>query len=202
MALLFIRHGQTVFNADRIVQFPDTPLSPVGLRQAEQLGRCLGQRQITAVLSSDYARARRTAEEVAKHCAADLHEVTELRERNFGEIRGQKYADLQDEDIFAADYIPPGGEAWPIFDRRVDLAWSKILSMAAQCSHHLAVVTHGLVLKSLFQRVVHLPQHVNGIDEVVANASITEVESTPPWRVRSFAATDHLDPLENSTTPA
>lgn len=193
MALLLIRHGETDLNTARVVQFPDTPLGTQGLGQAEHLGLSLAERPIGQVLTSDYTRAQMTAERVAQHVGVEIEECIHLRERNFGDLRGTAYDDLGDVDIFGPDYHPPGGESWPEFHQRVDQAWSVITSKARETSGDLAVITHGLVLRSLFERKLDLGSIVLEDDLVVANTSVTEVEPEPPWRVVDLAGTQHLD---------
>jgi len=192
MTLLLIRHGETNMNTDRVVQFPDTPLGDHGLRQADQLGRSLRGRSIARVLTSDYTRARTTAEHVSRHTGAELVETPHLRERNFGDIRGTSYADLGELDIFAPHYTPPGGESWTVFNERVDTAWAEVIKHAAGLAGDLVIVTHGLVLRSLFQRTLDLSGHAVEDDVVVANTSVTSVEREPPWRVRELASVAHL----------
>ncbi len=57
MPIFLIRHGETLGNASGTVQLPDSPLSPRGLAQAERLARRLQSERISAILSSDFARA-------------------------------------------------------------------------------------------------------------------------------------------------
>lgn len=193
MAILLIRHGETDLNASRVVQFPDTPLGQNGLSQADQLGRALSQRSIGNILSSDYARARMTAEKIHQHCGVPLIENEHLRERNFGDLRGQAYDDLGEVDILANDFNPPGGETWNEFHARVDSAWEFILTQAERISDDIAVVTHGLVLRSLLGRILDTGDHVVDAELVVANTSVTEVSPLSPWSVHRLAAVDHLE---------
>ena len=193
MAVLLIRHGETALNAARVVQFPDTPLGDYGKRQAEQLGLSLTTRRVDLVLTSDYQRARTTAETVAGHVGASLIESTHLRERNFGEIRGRAYSEFRDVDIFDPDYLPPGGESWQVFNARVDMAWDEVIGHAQAIAGDLAVITHGLVLRSLLERKLDLSDHVNESEWVVANTSVTIVDRDPPWRVLELASVEHLD---------
>jgi probable phosphoglycerate mutase len=193
MALLLIRHGETDLNAAQVVQFPETPLGDHGLLQAEQLGQSLTRRSVERVLTSDYQRARTTAECVAQHTGANLIESTQLRERNFGEIRGKPYTDFGDLDIFALDYEPPGGESWEDFHTRVDIAWNEVTFHAQALSGDLAVVTHGLVLRSLLERRLDVSDHTLGTDLVVANTSVTIVDGDPPWHVVELASVEHLE---------
>ena len=125
MAILLIRHGETPGNRDRIIQFPDTPLSDRGLAQAERLGRRLASERIAEIWVSDHARAHMTAEAVGRTTGAPLRVDAELAERNLGALRGRRYADL-DFDPFAPDYAPPEGESWSTFHARVDRVWERI----------------------------------------------------------------------------
>jgi len=201
MAVLLIRHGETDLNTNRVVQFPDTPLGAHGLHQAERLGASLRGRAIGLVLTSDYARAKTTADTVARHTGAELVVCEHLRERNFGDIRGTPYAELGDLDIYAPHYTPPGGESWEEFDARVDRAWEQVLERAARMSDDLAVVTHGLVLRSLFHRTLDLNGHVVEPNVVVANTAVTTVEHAPPWRVIELGSIAHLDDDSRDAAP-
>ena len=111
----------------------------------------------------------------------------DLAERNFGDVRGTPYAEL-DTDIFGPGYEPPGGETWAAFHARVDAAWSRVLRAAAATHGHLAVVTHGLVCEALLQR------HLGGAEADAgrwANTAVTIVE--PPATLRLLACAIHLD---------
>jgi probable phosphoglycerate mutase len=202
MALLLIRHGETDLNAARVVQFPHTPLGDNGLSQAEQLGLSLRTRTIDLILTSDYTRARMTAERVAQHVGAELTESAFLRERNFGDIRGTAYDELGDIDIFAPEFSPPGGESWDVFHSRVDQAWEEVTARAQALSGDLVVITHGLVLRSLFERILDVSTHEIESDMVVANTSVTVVDHGPPWQVVELASVAHLSDGPNDVAPA
>ena len=193
--LFLIRHGETEGNALRIVQHPHVPLSPRGLVQAERLARRLAAEGIARIVASDYARAVTTAEHLQRATGAPLVIEPLLRERNFGDLRGRPYAELG-FDMFEPDYAPPNGETWPMFHERVDRAWAKVQELAAATSDgSLAVVTHGLVCRSLAAR------HLILGDGVVAperweNTSLTIVDWPAPWRVRLLNCVAHLDGLD------
>ena len=193
--VFLIRHGETEGNALRIVQHPHVPLSPRGLVQAERLARRLAAEGIARIVASDYARAVTTAEHLQRATGAPLVIEPLLRERNFGDLRGRPYAELG-FDMFEPDYAPPNGETWPMFHERVDRAWAKVQELAAATSDgSLAVVTHGLVCRSLAAR------HLILGDGVVAperweNTSLTIVDWPAPWRVRLLNCVTHLDGLD------
>ena len=194
--IFLIRHGETVGNASRIVQLPDSPLSPRGLAQAERLARRLAAEGVARIVSSDFARAVTTAQALQHATGAPLSYEPLLEERNFGDLRGRAYADLG-FDMFEPDYAPPNGESWPVFHARVDRAWERVQELAAVTDGNLAVVTHGLVCRSLAGRHLILPNGETA-PERWENTSVTIVECPAPWRVRRLNCIAHLDHLETS----
>jgi probable phosphoglycerate mutase len=196
--IFLIRHGETVGNASRIVQLPDSPLSPRGVAQAERLARRLASEGVARILSSDLARAATTAEILKLATGVPLTFEPLLHERNFGDLRGTPYAALG-FDMFEPDYAPPNGETWPVFHARVDRAWARVQALADATGGHLAVVTHGLVCRSLAARHLALPDGVS-VPERWENTSVTIVEGPAPWRVQRLNCIAHLDDLD--ATPA
>lgn len=191
MSIFLIRHGETLGNASGIVQLPDSPLSRRGLAQAERLARRLERENITAIVSSDFVRAATTAEHLRRATGAPIRYDPALQERNFGDIRGTRRSELG-FDMFAPDYAPPNGETWDTFHARVDRAWALVQEAAAAAGGHLAVVTHGLVCRSLASRHLILPQG----QEVPArweNTGLTIVDHPTPWHVRLLNSIAHLD---------
>jgi 2,3-bisphosphoglycerate-dependent phosphoglycerate mutase len=199
MAIFLIRHGETVGNAARIVQVADSPLSPRGRAQAERLARRLAPEGIARIVSSDLARAAATAECLARVTGAAVLFEPLLQERNFGHLRGTPYADMA-FDMFAPDYAPPGGESWPDFHARVDEAWRRVQAVAAATEGHLAVVTHGLVCRSLAARHLVLPAGETA-PERWENTSLTIVSWPAPCRVHLLNCCAHLQGLGAAPDP-
>ena len=193
MAIFLIRHGETLGNATRTVQHPDIGLSPRGLEQAERLATRLEREGITAILASDYARAAQTAAQLGRVTGVAVRHEPLLRERNFGDIRGTPYADLG-FDMFAPAYAPPNGETWEVFHARVDRAWEVVRAAVGPDAVHLAVVTHGLVCRSLAARHLLLPEGAV-VPERWENTAVTVVDVPAPWRVRRLNCIAHLGGL-------
>ena len=191
MAILLIRHGETPLNAKRVIQWPDTPLSERGQKQAAAVGERLAAAPLALVLASDYQRAYATAKAVSSANGAPLEMETSLRERHFGDLRGQAIEELA-QDPFAPDYAPPGGESWDEFHERARRAWTEVVIRAEEVDGDVAVVTHGLVLRSLCQYVLELAEHVSFAGAGFANTSLTHVDG-PPWKVQLLACDVHLD---------
>ena len=197
MSILLVRHGETPANAARVLQLPDTPLSDRGLVQVERLAERLAELGVAAIVASDYARARVTAERVQAATHAPLELWPELRERHFGELRGRSYAEIG-VDVFAPDYAPPGGESWQSFHERVARAWQSVRVRAAELNGNLAVISHGLVCRSVVERLI--PREAGAeVPEIWANTSLTVIAQRPPHEIALLNCSAHLAGLE---TPA
>jgi 2,3-bisphosphoglycerate-dependent phosphoglycerate mutase len=191
MTLFLIRHAETNANAARIVQTPDMPLSERGVAQSERLAQRLSNEGVALILSSDYERAAHTARSIALSTRAPLEYEADLRERNYGDLRGRAYAEI-DVDIFAPDYAPPHGETWSEFLVRVARAWGRIRERLTRLDGALAVVTHGLVCSALVEQHLRLERAPSAIARGFGNASLTIVESVQPFTVRLLNCCAHV----------
>jgi probable phosphoglycerate mutase len=197
MAIYLVRHGETAGNAERVVQRPEVPLSPKGIEQARRLARRLAGEGIAEILSSDLRRAVMTAEAVGETTGAPVRFEALLQERNFGDLRGTPYAEIG-FDFFAPGYKPPGGESWERFEARMDEAWALIERAAEGCHGNLAVITHGLVCRSVVARRTKLPEGAEHDAHGFGwrNTSVTILDGPAPWRVRLLNCSAHLDEAE------
>lgn len=202
--ILVIRHGETPSNAARIFQTPETPLSDRGAAQADCLANRLAKFPIGLVLASDLERAHQTARAVVAASGARLELEPLLHERNFGDLRGTAYADVEG-DAFASGYAPPGGESWEQFYERADRAWDAVLAAAARCQGDLAVVTHGLVCGAFLDRKLSTDPSTRSPEagaHAFANTSVTIANATEPWLVERAGCVEHLAGLEQAADAA
>jgi probable phosphoglycerate mutase len=94
--LLLVRHGETDWNRDgRWQGGSDTRLNDLGREQAEALAEQLDG-DIGVVYSSDLARARETAEIVARKLGLEVRVDARLRERSFGSWEGLTTAEIEE----------------------------------------------------------------------------------------------------------
>jgi 2,3-bisphosphoglycerate-dependent phosphoglycerate mutase len=197
MTLLLIRHGETAGNAARVLQLEDTPLNAVGRRQAAALAGRIADLAPAALVSSDLPRAWATAQAIAAATGLPVVAMPSLRERDFGALRGQRYDDLGFDPLTMTS-APPDGESAAGFERRVALAFDELLRRCAEAGGALAVVTHGLVLRTLVARHAR-PREPSDRPPLLANASLTIVDASPPHAVMLFGCTRHLDAAAQGT---
>lgn len=191
MSILLIRHGETPSNAARLLQTPDVPLSTLGTGQALALARRLTAAGIARILVSDMPRATMTAEPLALATGAPMVQSALLRERNFGDLRGQPFDSLG-FDPLQMEEAPAGGESMADFNERVERAFAEVLAQHASLDGPLAVITHGLVIRRILQHHVG-NAHGFEIPQRLSNTSVSIFDAAPPHELKLVNCTAHLD---------
>jgi probable phosphoglycerate mutase len=172
MRLLLVRHGQSEWNAGRVLQGQaDVPLSALGREQAAALAVTVAALAPDRAVTSDLVRASATAA-ILGH--PDARPEPALREIDVGVWQGRAIPDLVAENPIdyagwrAGTHRPEGGEDWATFAARVQRA---IRSEAASGgARTLLAVCHGGVIRAALDAFLGLrPQHVLP----VAPASLT-----------------------------
>jgi probable phosphoglycerate mutase len=96
MRVLLIRHGTSTWSAEQRWQgWADPPLSADSVGQAERVAAGLRGLDIRIVVSSDLARARSTAEIIARVAGTQVSIEPALRERNIGLWTGLTAAEVE-----------------------------------------------------------------------------------------------------------
>ncbi|XP_076588926.1 putative fructose-2,6-bisphosphatase TIGAR A [Chaetodon auriga] len=135
--LTLVRHGETQYNKEGLLQGQaiDSPLSEMGLQQAEAAGRYLKDVKFTNVFVSDMLRAQQTAEKIMKHnsSCSGLQMACDplLKEISFGIAEGGRVQDLRDMAKAAGQsfpgFTPPEGETQEQVKERVKEFLEKML---------------------------------------------------------------------------
>jgi alpha-ribazole phosphatase len=166
--LWLVRHGLTSWNVQqRFCGRSDIPLSARGRVQARWLARQLREKTIASIYTSDLARARETAEMIARQCLqpVQVNVSTAWRELDFGAWEGLTYAEIvagfKDQLGFFTDpssYAPPGGESLAHLVQRVQDALATIVcNQDASGKSDVVIVSHGGPLRVLLCRLLDMP---------------------------------------------
>jgi len=156
-----VRHGETAWNREgRWQGHTDVALNDAGRMQAEALARRLAARGISRAHASDLARARETAEIVARLLGLGAVSVDPgLRERGFGCFEGLTREQCQEQfpEVWAnyrglASDPPPGGEHPDHVVLRMREATLKVASAVSPAGASLAV-SHGSAIRLLVRSI-------------------------------------------------
>lgn len=126
--LFLLRHGRSLLpeGRRRFIGSTDLSLSPEGREEASAAGLALEPVPLDRIYSSDLARARRTAEEVARFVKLPVRLDPRLREIHLGsweglEIEAVKKRFPEDYEARGQDFEgfrPPGGESFSDVGKR------------------------------------------------------------------------------------
>lgn len=154
--LTLVRHGQTDWNAARLVQgqSDESRLTERGEEEAREVARSLAGRHFDHVVSSDLERALATASIIAEELALAVVDSPLLRERSFGVLEGLPSTHLVSDatgivgnTMTDPDARPMGGESFRDVVQRADTFIEFV-----DCSwpgSQLLVVTHGGMIRAL-----------------------------------------------------
>jgi broad specificity phosphatase PhoE len=159
--VLIARHPQVRANLEgRFVGTGESPFTPAGEQQCEELAAYIAAWGPTAIQTSPRLRARNVADRVGQLCGVPVHVNDDLAEIDFGAAEGLTFEEAKaagvDIDLLNG---PPesapfrDGETWRSFASRIDAAAENI----EFCGARIAVIAHGGVVRALISHWLGLP---------------------------------------------
>jgi probable phosphoglycerate mutase len=216
--LWIVRHGESAGNVARrqalesghhrieiATRDMDVPLSPLGERQAEALGRWFGgnAEPVDVVLSSPYLRACRTAEVVARVAGWNAPIVADerLREKEFGIIDALTAEGILSQHPDQAGFRKslgkfyhraPGGESWCDVILRLRSVADTLRLEYSDC--RVIIVCHTVVVlcfRYLLEKLTESEILAIDREHNVANCSITsygcdQIDADGKWTPELF----------------
>jgi len=205
LQVYLVRHGETVWNAERRIQGQsDSPLTEKGEQQAYQVGERVKHLGITHVIASDLGRTRRTAEIIADACGCTVTLDPRLRELNMGVLEKRPLDGLTaEEEQWRATLVNgteggriPEGESMTEMATRMNAALNACLELPA--GSRPLLVSHGMALGSLVSTILGLPAYAERRLRL-RNCSISRVDYQQSawlaegWIVETAGDISHLD---------
>ena len=154
------RHGETIWNTQKRMQgHKDSPLSELGVRQAEWLAEGLCEVEFEAAYSSSSRRALQTARIIIGSRDVPVVPMDGLMEINLGEWEGLVFSEAErlypDEYKNFRDYPhrykPIGGETVEALIDRVGRTFETLAIRHRE--GNILVVTHAVTLKAIAAHV-------------------------------------------------
>jgi broad specificity phosphatase PhoE len=213
ISFFLTRHGETQWN--KIGKFQgqlDSPLTEKGYQQAHLIAKQLSQNNISCIVSSTLARARKTADicQGVLNCPLVIND--KLIERNFGSWQGKIIAEVQCEnnyqDIFhqVNNTAPPFGESGIDCASRFQQGLIEIANQyqykpnSVQQKNNILVVSHGDILRCFLSSWVDNfsnNQAINTQNKAFDNGCIFQINYN--IEKQSFALISVIDITQSSS---
>ncbi len=200
LELFLVRHGETESNLERRYQgWTESPLSALGMRQAEEAAFFFGSRAIDCIFCSDLKRAFNTARIIGAGCGVEPVATPLLREINFGQWEGMTYEEIKKgwngevtrwfDDPFKRS--APGGETVEEVSKRM-FAFLNSLAANGPRARRIIAVSHGGAIRAMLYRLLNLDRD-SFWDLKIDNASISLVRKEGGrYLVDYYNRIDHL----------
>jgi alpha-ribazole phosphatase len=197
--IYLLRHGEPALaDTRRFLGHLDVPLSERGEAQcAAQAERLRGAR-LSAVFSSDLARARRSGEIIGAPHGLVPTTLAALREMDMGRWDGLSAAEVEAREpgvlasfaTLVGDYPFPGGENVPQLVARVWPAFETIV--AEHSGQSVAIVAHAGSIRAILCRALELPlTRLLAFGQEYAALNVLE-RVDGGWRLRRLTETPML----------
>lgn len=163
--IYFIRHGETDYNLEGIVQGQlDIPLNKKGIQQAHELKNKLKDLDIDIIFSSPLLRAKQTAEIINENFNVKIKYDERLKEFYAGKKQGTKTKDWSEEDKENFRLYPEkcGAESNKAFYDRCISAFKDISKYK-----NVLIISHGGVYRNLYR-------YINNIQDLTYPVSLPE----------------------------
>ncbi len=185
VTIYLLRHGELLHEPGgrRYIGQTDLPLSPAGIRQAEQWQVFFGAIDLGAVYCSDLQRSELMARIVARGQASEVTPLMELREVDLGAWEGLLFetvrgAQSQAYEMRGRDpggFRPPSGESFEDLQARVVPAFEEIVDCH---SGNLLIVGHAGVNRVLLCHLLGMPlNHLFRIGQDYAALNIIRIDA-------------------------
>lgn len=164
--LLLARHGETDWNAMKIIQGQqDRPLNSIGFEQRKNLFFALSQVSLNRIVCSTLQRTIQTATPISIEKNMKLEINPALNEVKLGIFEGQHKEEFSDEfsrncyQAFLNNEVnvalPGGGESLVMVDKRVQLLVGNVIDTVVS-SGHVLVIGHRNVNKMIIKNLLDL----------------------------------------------
>jgi probable phosphoglycerate mutase len=198
MQVILVRHGETEYNANGMLQgYAPVPLSTRGRQQALLVGQRLRAVRPTVLYSSDIQRAHETALIISQHVGLPIQPCVGLREWNIGQwinrMADDFYAHIASLGEHPATYVPEGGES------QLQTQTRMVAQMQAWATQHAGEtvlgVSHGMAIDLFIRHILGLDVR-QPVPYRIANTSMNIFDvQAGQWDIVTLNDVSHLEAL-------
>lgn len=198
----FVRHGEAEANVTPVFASSDSPLTEIGIHQAEKIAERISHIPFDALIVSPYVRTRQTGETIARK-TGKMPEYSDLfvERHKPSSVVGKPYSDtVADRTYRAWEHTLVTAGAAPIedgenFDMIIRRADAALAYLTQRSETTIVVVSHGMFLRTLIARVLFRELLTGDLYKEfnrkvsIENTSISAIryadafEEDPTWRL-------------------
>ncbi len=162
-SVYLVRHGQTAWNKEEIFRGrTDVPLDETGQKQAALAGQYFREMEIHAIYSSPLARARETAQAIARILNLKVEPLEAMIDMSFGKWEGHAHQEIRkiDSETYRqwveSPHLAklPGGESLDDVSTRSMAALEELVRN--HVGKNLVLVSHRVICKVLICGILGL----------------------------------------------
>jgi len=180
----------------------NSPLTEIGITQAEALSEGLMGKEIEIIYSSDLGRALQTASIISQKLKLPVFKEKRLLERNLGILQGLTMEEFrhqypQDCNVYQSDdldYIIPGGESIRQCYERYIAGCNEIISKHK--GQKVLIVAHSGIVSCLFCHTLQIsfnqPRSFSLFNAAINVFSIKDDQ----WRLNTWGDISHLKRIQ------
>ena len=198
--IVLIRHGQTESNlAGKVQGQTDTPLTGLGVYQAQRAGQRFQKGGINHLYSSDLGRAVATAEIISHYTGLSVQRDSRFKEIHFGVAEGSTWREMVETHPQVAqrwrdhqsDARYPEGESRAEAIERVQQGFRELHECHPGDS--VGIVTHGGILAAVFAWALGIPDGIRPRCQIQnASVNVIRIGNGLP-KILSWGDISHID---------
>ncbi|MXZ92395.1 MAG: histidine phosphatase family protein [Chloroflexi bacterium] len=202
MRLHLLRHGETDINAaGRLQGTTNSVLTPLGRRQAREMGIASLAWNPVAIYSSPLSRARDVAAQIGDLTGLPVTVEPRITEMNMGALEGVTIQEMREgwPDLYqgwrrdASSVTMPDGESLGDVQQRAMSAFDE-MDTCHGLEDAVIAVTHNFTIRCIVAAVIGLPlANINHMDLSLGSCTTIRTGSRGR-RMSSYNAVDHLTP--------
>jgi broad specificity phosphatase PhoE len=194
MKIILTKHGETIENKKGIIQgHLQGKLSKLGKEQAKKIALKLRNERIDYIYSSDLARAKDTAKEIAKyHLNVPLILTKELREKKWGEFEGKTKEQLgfpKDKPLNKNIKVKNSESIKQVYDRANRFIKELLKNHKNQT---ILLIGHGTIDKAIICCIFNKSFKTIEYIKEIKPTSITIIKYEKNPKLKLFNSTEHL----------
>ena len=200
MSLLYlVRHGQTEYNANKIVQgHCDSPLTDLGVKQVKETAAKLKDIEFSICYHSPLGRTVKTSELILEHRDITKIPKDNLKEINLGTLEGKNFFDVKYATEFELFWRYPekytaesnNGETYDALEKRIYECCKEIAGNHGK-DESILIVSHGAAIRSFLNPLINKPRNSFWSEPDVSPASISIVEWNPDSKPKLISYAGH-----------